>query len=115
MGSLAEIGGHLKLSCLLLQRQVEDDSNLGAVTLLFQVRASPDCVQRNNESISLQIKKKVSKLDVPTGVVCVAAAPRSRTAKHLLSGCKLKQLNMKSIKEKKSFEMMSRNIIICLL
>ncbi|EAZ43872.1 hypothetical protein OsJ_28491 [Oryza sativa Japonica Group] len=36
MGSLAEIGGHLKLSCLLLQRQVEDDSNLGAVTLLFQ-------------------------------------------------------------------------------
>ncbi|EEC84145.1 hypothetical protein OsI_30506 [Oryza sativa Indica Group] len=113
MGSLAEIGGHLKLSCLLLQRQVEDDSNLGAVTLLFQ--ASPDCVQRNNESISLQIKKKVSKLDVPTGVVCVAAAPRSRSAKHLLSGCKLKQLNMKSIKEKKSFEMMSRNIIICLL
>uniref|UniRef100_A0A0E0QNE9 Uncharacterized protein n=1 Tax=Oryza rufipogon TaxID=4529 RepID=A0A0E0QNE9_ORYRU len=84
MGSLAEIGGHLKLSCLLLQRQVEDDSNLGAVTLLFQVRF-------------------------------VAAAPRSRSAKHLLSGCKLKQLNMKSIKEKKSFEMMSRNIIICLL
>uniref|UniRef100_A0A0E0AJ88 Uncharacterized protein n=1 Tax=Oryza glumipatula TaxID=40148 RepID=A0A0E0AJ88_9ORYZ len=37
MGSLAEIGGHLKLLRLLLQCQAEDDNDLGTVTLLFQL------------------------------------------------------------------------------